>query len=57
MKWILLGLILGLLVAFPALWTTAVAAVAWLAAKPVAVAFVLGVVARPHLPRLRGRTS
>jgi hypothetical protein len=52
-KWLLLGAVLGLLLAFPTLWTTTVAAVAWLAAKPVVMAFVIGLVVRPHLPVMR----
>ncbi|WP_192583176.1 hypothetical protein [Streptomyces albicerus] len=51
MKWILLGILLGLLLAFPSLLTAIVGAVAWLAVKPVVVAFALGLIVRPHLPR------
>lgn len=57
MKWILLGILLGTLLVYPSLLTAAVAAVAWLAAKPVAVAFALGLAARPHLRRPRRWTA
>jgi hypothetical protein len=53
MKWILLGAALALLVLYPAIWSAVVAAVAWLAAKPVVMAFVIGLVVRPHLPGMR----
>lgn len=53
MRWILLGILLGLMIAYPALWTALVTAVAWLAAKPVVVAFALGLLARPHLRGMR----
>lgn len=57
MKWILLGILLGTLLVYPSLLTLTVAAVAWLAAKPVVVAFALGLVARPHLRRPRRWTA
>lgn len=57
MKWLLLGTLLGLLLVFPSLLTAVVGAVAWLAAKPVFVAFALGLVARPHLRRPRRWTA
>ena len=52
MKWILLGILLGLLIVYPALAATVAAAAGWLAGQPVAVAFALGLLARPHLTRL-----
>lgn len=57
MKWLLFGILLGLLLAFPSLLTVIVGAVAWLAAKPAVVAFALGLAARPHLPRMRRWTA
>lgn len=56
MKWILLGILLGLLIVYPALAATATGVVAWLAGQPVAIAFALGLLARPHLRRPKGRT-
>ena len=56
MKWILLGILLGLLIVYPALAATAAAAAAWLAGQPAAIAFALGLLARPHLRRPKGRT-
>ena len=52
MRWILLGLVLGLLIVYPALAATATGVAAWLAGQPAAIAFVLGLLARPHLTRL-----
>lgn len=57
MRWLLLGALFALLLVYPSLLTLAVAAVAWLAAKPVVVAFALGLVARPHLRRPRRWTA
>ncbi|WP_167361954.1 hypothetical protein [Streptomyces yokosukanensis] len=54
MRWLLFGILLGLLLLIPSVFTFAGAVVAWLLDKPVFVAFVLGAAARPHLPRLRG---
>ncbi|MEU0035104.1 hypothetical protein [Streptomyces sp. NPDC006333] len=51
MKWLLLGAVLGLLLVYPSLLTLAAAIVAAVASKPAAVAFVLGLLARPHLRR------
>lgn len=56
MKWILLGILLGLLIVYPALAATAAAAAGWLAGQPAAIAFALGLLARPHLRRPKGRT-
>ncbi|GAB3169873.1 hypothetical protein [Streptomyces incanus] len=52
MKWLLLGALLGLLLTIPQAPALAVAAVAVLASQPLLVAFVLGILARPYLPRL-----
>ncbi|MGW3408088.1 hypothetical protein [Streptomyces sp. NPDC000888] len=57
MKYLILGALLGLLLVFPSLLAVVVGAVAWLAAKPVVVAFALGLVARPHLRRPRRWTA
>lgn len=46
-KWLILGVLLGLLFAFPQALDLAVAA---LASKPMLVAFLLGAVVRPYLP-------
>ncbi|MFF2385150.1 hypothetical protein [Streptomyces sp. NPDC058108] len=51
MKWILLGAVLGLLLVYPSLLTLAAAVVAAVASKPAAAAFILGLLARPHLRR------
>jgi len=53
MKWLLVGVLLGLLLVFPSLLALVVAVVAAIVSKPVLVAFGLGLVARPHLPRMR----
>jgi len=55
MKWILLGALFGLLIAFPPLLALVVAVVAAVLSKPVLVAFGLGLVVRVSLPRLRRR--
>jgi hypothetical protein len=55
MRWLLLGALLGLLIAFPPLLALVLAAVAAVLSKPVAVAFGLGLAIRVHLPRLRKR--
>jgi hypothetical protein len=54
MRWILLGVILGLLVLYPTLLSVLAAVVAAILSKPALVAFGLGLAARPHLPRVRG---
>jgi hypothetical protein len=51
MRAVLLGLLLGLLAAFPHLALPAVTAAHWLAMQPVVWAFVAGVVARPRIVR------
>jgi len=53
MKLLILGALLGLLLLYPALLAVAVTIAAAILAKPLVVAFGLGLVARPHLPRLR----
>jgi hypothetical protein len=53
MKWLILGALLGLLIAFPSLLTLLGAIVAAIVSKPLLVAFGLGLAARPHLPRVR----
>ncbi|MFE2828456.1 hypothetical protein [Streptomyces sp. NPDC059271] len=53
MKWILLGALFGLLIAYPSLLALLIAVVAVLLSKPVVVAFGLGLVVRGRLPRLR----
>ena len=53
MRWIMLGVALGLLLLFPNLLTVIAAVAAGILAKPLLVAFGLGVLARPHLPRIR----
>ncbi|WP_205522911.1 hypothetical protein [Streptomyces sp. RLB3-6] len=55
MKWLLLGALLGLLLVFPSLLGLVVAASAAVLAKPVLVAFGLGLAVRTRLPRLRRR--
>ncbi|MCT9010000.1 hypothetical protein [Streptomyces rhizosphaerihabitans] len=57
MKWLLLGALLGLLIAFPPLLAMAVAVVVAVLSKPVLTAFGLGLAVRVHLPRLRRWTS
>lgn len=54
MKLLILGALLGLLLVFPQLLALVVAVVAGLLAKPVLVAFGLGIAARPFLRRPRG---
>jgi hypothetical protein len=48
-KWLILGALLGLMLACPALGSAAVAVVAALATQPVLVAFTLGLAFRPAL--------
>lgn len=55
MRWLLLGALLGLLIAFPACLAAVLGIASWLAVQPVVLAFVLGVLARPALARrMRG---
>ncbi|WP_326787876.1 hypothetical protein [Streptomyces sp. NBC_00151] len=56
MKMLLLGALLGLLIAFPPLLALVVVVVAAVLSKPVLLAFGLGLAARNHLPRLGRRT-
>jgi hypothetical protein len=51
-KWLLLGALFGLLIAFPPLLALVVTVVAAVLSKPVAVAFGLGLAVRVSLPRL-----
>ncbi|MER7927058.1 hypothetical protein ABTY96_28530 [Streptomyces sp. NPDC096057] len=51
MKWLILGAVLGLLLAYPALLAVVVAIAAALLSKPVLVAFGVGVVVRPAVSR------
>lgn len=53
MKWVILGALLGLLIAVPSTAALLGAGLAWLVGQPLLVAFGLGLVVRPHLPRLR----
>ena len=53
MRWLLLGALIGLLIALPPLLALVLAAVAAVLSKPVLVAFGLGLVVRPRLPRLQ----
>lgn len=53
MRWILLGVVLGLLLLFPSLLTVIAAVVTAILSKPVLVAFGLGLAVRLHLPRIR----
>lgn len=48
---VILGLMLGLLVAFPHLALPVVSVAHWLALQPLAWAFCAGVVARPRIAR------
>lgn len=57
MKLLILGALLGLLLVFPQLLALAVAVIAGLLAKPLVVAFGLGIAARPYLRRPRGWAS
>lgn len=45
MKWLLLGVLLGLVVVYPSLLSVVVAIVAALVSQPVVVAFALGIAA------------
>lgn len=53
MRWLILGALLGLLVAVPQVLDLTGAVAAWLAGRPVLLAFALGAAVRPYLPRLR----
>lgn len=51
MKWLILGALIGLVLAIPELFAVTVTAVTALVTEPLFVAFVLGAVARPYLTR------
>lgn len=58
MRWLLLGALLGVLLAFPSLLAVVVAIAAALVSKPVVVAFGVGLAVRPAVARrVRGWTS
>jgi hypothetical protein len=52
-KWLLFGAVLAVLLLFPQLLALVVGVTAAVVAKPAAVAFALGLVARPYLRRPR----
>lgn len=54
---VLLGLLLGLVVAFPALAVPVASVAHWLALQPLVWAFVAGLAARPRITRLRVRRA
>ncbi|MEY2243175.1 hypothetical protein AB8A21_09565 [Streptomyces sp. BF23-18] len=56
MRWLLLGALAGLLLAYPQLLALVLAAAAVVLAKPVVVAFGLGLATRVPLTRVRRRT-
>ncbi|MFF7763151.1 hypothetical protein [Streptomyces griseorubiginosus] len=51
MRWLLLGAVLALLLLFPSMLTVLAAVLAAVLSKPALVAFGLGLLARPLLPR------
>lgn len=51
MRWLLLGVVLGVLLLYPAALAVVVAVVAAILSKPVIVAFGLGIAARPYMHR------
>ena len=51
MKWLILGALLGLLLLYPSLLAVVVAITAALVAKPIVVAFGVGLAARPAVAR------
>jgi len=53
MRWLILGALLGLLIAYPTLLAVVATIAAPVVSKPVVAAFALGLAGRPHLPRLR----
>ncbi|AEY90768.1 hypothetical protein SHJG_5501 [Streptomyces hygroscopicus subsp. jinggangensis 5008] len=53
MRWVILGALLGLLLAVPQALDLTGAVIAWLVDRPELLAFVLGAAARPYLPRMR----
>lgn len=54
MHWLLLGVLLGLLLAVPPLGAVFLGVAAAVVSQPVVVAFSLGLLARPLLSRMRG---
>ena len=56
MRWILLGIALGLLLVYPSLLGVLAAVVTAIVSKPVVVAFGLGLWARTRLPRWKAWT-
>ncbi|QJS13198.1 hypothetical protein HKX69_29930 [Streptomyces argyrophyllae] len=53
MRWVILGALLGLLLAVPQALDLTSAVAAWLACRPTLLAFALGAAARPYLPLMR----
>lgn len=53
MKWLLFGALLALLLLFPQLLALVAAVAAAVLAKPLLLAFGLGLIVRGYLPRLR----
>jgi hypothetical protein len=53
MRYLILGALLGVLLLYPALLAAVIAIAAAVLAKPVLVAFGLGLMVRPWMPRLR----
>ena len=56
MKWLILGALLGLLLAVPQALALATATASVLASQPLLMTFALGAAARPHLPIVGRRT-
>lgn len=57
MKTILLGLLLGLLAAFPHLALPLAAGTHWITLQPIAWAFTAGLLTRPHIARRLTRST
>ena len=55
MKWLLIGVVLGLLLVYPSLLTVLVTIAAAILSKPLLVAFGLGVAAGVKTPRMSRR--
>lgn len=53
MRYLLLGALLGLLLAFPGLLAVVAAAAAWILGQPLLVGLGVGLAIRPHLPKTR----
>lgn len=53
MRWLLLGAVLAVLLLYPSVLAVVVTVAAAILAKPVLLAFGLGLVVRGYLPRLR----